>query len=37
MVTSESIIGDTQEKEYVLVVAGDGRCDSPGHCAKSRQ
>ena len=28
------IFSDLKTKETRVVLAGDGRCDSPGHCAK---
>ena len=30
----QQLLDDLAEREGGLVVAGDGRCDSPGYCAK---
>lgn len=30
----EAVLAEVAELEGGLVIAGDGRCDSPGHCAK---
>ena len=34
MITQKSLLEIFKRRNKVLVAAEDGRCDSPGHCAK---